>query len=182
MCFLASRKSELDFRQRIGLFIEWALLRLDDSRGERPARLCLACAGAKRDWQDAINSWDARFVAAARGRDEVALAAMATDLCARLLELLDHWRAAQADPRWYFPKTSWAAATRPEGVAAAWQGSGGQFGGVGERDYAPGYARLLAGMAGLDAQRASKAMRWVRRAAHRLRALIEPRAADGASA
>ena len=112
--------------------------------------------GAKRDWQDAINSWDARFVAAARGRDEVALAAMATDLCARLLELLDHWRAAQADPRWYFPKTSWAAATRPEaGVAAiAWQ----RFLGWRLRRHrrarlrAPGYARLLAGEARLDAQ------------------------------
>ncbi|HTA64655.1 MAG TPA: exodeoxyribonuclease V subunit gamma, partial [Xanthomonadaceae bacterium] len=172
--FPGKREDQLDFRQRIGLFIEWGLLRLDDPCGEREVRLCLPCAGTKHGWQDAINAWDVRFVAAARERDQAALAAMAVDLRSRLLELFDHWRAAQSDPRWYFPKTSWAAASGPEDMTIAWQGSGGSYGSVGERDYAPGYAKLLAGMAGLDAT-------WLQDealsdSANRLRALIELRA------
>ena len=136
----------LDFRQRIGLFIEWALLRLHDPHGERPATLCLLCKGRKHLWQDAINAWDARFTTAARAGEHATVAAMADKLRARVGEWIALWRSFQIDPRWYFPKTSWAAATstKPDDPAKTWQGSTGRWGGKGERDYEPGYARLLA--------------------------------------
>jgi exodeoxyribonuclease V gamma subunit len=67
---------------------------------------------------------------------------MLADLRRRVAALLDRYCAAQAEPRAYFPKTSWIAATQPGDIARTWQGG---YASTGERDYAPGYARLLAG-------------------------------------
>ena len=144
--FPGKEESDLDFRQRIGLFIEWALLRLDDAHGERPATLCLLCKGKKHPWQDALNAWDARFTRAASAGVHATVATMADDLRARVRQLIALWRDFQADPRWYFPKTSWAAATstKPDDAAKTWRGATGRWGSKGERDYEPGYARLLA--------------------------------------
>jgi exodeoxyribonuclease V gamma subunit len=57
--------------------------------------------------------------------------------------LIEASRAAHAQPALYFPKTAWVWATAEKrGQARAeWEGSDFK---TGERDYAPGYARLLA--------------------------------------
>ena len=69
----------------------------------------------------------------------------------RVGRLLEFWVQSQAAPAWYFPKTSWTAATAPAKAADAWLG-GRQH--VGERDYGLGYARLLAGERALRRRRA----------------------------
>ncbi|MEO8743156.1 MAG: exodeoxyribonuclease V subunit gamma, partial [Lysobacteraceae bacterium] len=148
--FPGKEESALDFKQRIGLFIEWALLRLDDPDGEHAARLCLLCDGKKREFAEAINHWDMRFVDAARSEDKADAIAMIDDLRRRVIGLFDHWYAAQTNPQSYFPKTSWIAASKSADTLKTWQGSDGDYGGIGERDYAPGYARLLAGEAFLS--------------------------------
>lgn len=133
----------LTFKERIGLFIEWALLRLDDEPGTLPARLLILVPGNAHPWQDALNRWDDAFMQACREGDASAANAMRADLTRRVEALLAFWAAAETQPRWYFPKTSWEVSgakmhPKPEG---AWAGGG--FAG-GERDYAPGYASVLA--------------------------------------
>jgi exodeoxyribonuclease V gamma subunit len=158
-------ESDLGFKERVSLFLEWALLRLHGARsvGTVPAvRLHALIADKDRRWQDGINAWDARFMATSAQ----ARASMLADLERRLARLLQWWQAAQAVPRWYFPKTAWAslkaelypssrkantddantaqvqsAATR---AAQAWASA---HDGGGERNYAPGYNQLLAGEA-----------------------------------
>ncbi|GHA76228.1 RecBCD enzyme subunit RecC [Lysobacter bugurensis] len=135
------REDALDFRARIGLFVEWALLRLRDAAGDRAARLCALTETDSARWQQSINEWDAQFMAHASDGDIEACAQRLDALRARVGRLLDFWVQAQAAPSWYFPKTSWVAATAPAKTADAWLG-GRQH--VGERDYGLGYARLLA--------------------------------------
>lgn len=140
--FPGKKEDALDFRQRIGLFLEWALLRLDDAEGLRRARLLALCDEAKSPWQEAINAWDEAFVVATPPRRGHLL----DDLRRRVVALLDLWWALRSDPRWYFPGTSWAATkaktdAKADRVAAAWDG----YRGSGERNHEPGYARLLAG-------------------------------------
>jgi exodeoxyribonuclease V gamma subunit len=140
--FPGKTEDALDFSRRIGLFLEWALLRLDDPQAESRAQLYVLCDGKEGQWQKAINVWDDGFVAATDARRPGLL----TGLRARVVSLLDHWWTLQSDPHWYFAKTSWAAAkANPEGktdpVAMTWDG----FNGRGERNYSSGYERLLAG-------------------------------------
>jgi exodeoxyribonuclease V gamma subunit len=135
----AQKESELGFRERLPLFLEWALLQLD---GGPEVRLCVPLGGREQPWLDGLSRWNDACRAAA----PAARAGMLDDLRARLAELVGFHLTSQQRPGCYFPRSSWEAATR--GIAAAalrWQGSGGDFGRVGERDYAPGYARLLAG-------------------------------------
>jgi exodeoxyribonuclease V gamma subunit len=73
-------------------------------------------------------------------------AALRAELESRLAVLLELWRDAQRQPARYFPRTSWAVAQcliggKPPSLAA-WLGNDRT---QGECDYAPGYARLLAG-------------------------------------
>ncbi|MEO7477787.1 MAG: hypothetical protein ABIT64_00965, partial [Lysobacteraceae bacterium] len=143
--FPGKKEAALDFKQRIGLFIEWALLRLCDPVGEHAARLCLPCEDNAHEFADSINQWDQRFIEEMHAEDKTDALAMIDNLRARAIGLLDHWHAAQTHPLPYFPKTSWVAAFKPSDALKTWQGSDGDFGGIGERDYAPGYARLLAG-------------------------------------
>ena len=80
---------------------------------------------------------------------------MLDDLERRVAGLLDFWRRAQHEPQWYFPATSWALVARgPDKAREQWAGSPRSK--KAERDYAPGYARLLAGdrdfNAGADAK------------------------------
>ncbi len=176
--FPGKQESDLDFRQRIGLFIEWALLRLADPQGERPATLRVLLKNSKHPWQDAINGWDAAFTAAAQADDRATVAAMADGLRVRLRMLLEFWQAAQTDPRWYFPKTSWATvaeSAKPDDAARSWQGSTGSWGGKGERDFEPGYARVLARLLAGDAgfERGTNDFDVLQEKAMRLRALIE---------
>ena len=133
----------LDFKSRIGFFLEWALLRLADPAPARRVRACVVVARGRKDdhsWERGFNGWDDAFTgtASASGRE-----AMLADLEHRVHGLLDFWQRSQRHPQWYFPATSWAAATQDADAAGAqWLGD---FGRRAERDYAPGFARLLAG-------------------------------------
>lgn len=132
----------LTFKERIGLFIEWALLRLDDANGLLPVRALILIPQDGHPWQDTLNAWDDTFMQACRENDVSRADAMRADLARRVEALFAFWVDAQQQPRWYFPKTSWEVSgaksnPKPEEV---W--SGGFL--VGERDYAPGYAAVLA--------------------------------------
>jgi exodeoxyribonuclease V gamma subunit len=156
------KEAELGFRERVPMFLEWALLRLQSARagGVLPAvRLCPLLDGDERPWQSGINQWDEAFMQAA----DTARAVLLDQLEQRLRQLIAWWIEAQSRPRWYFPKSSWATisdgiypktrAGKPadaEGDDAPAQISLGAswiagHGGIGERDYAPGYSHLLAG-------------------------------------
>jgi len=140
--FPGKTEDALDFSRRIGLFLEWALLRLDDPQAVQRAQLYVLCDGKAGEWQKSINAWDDGFVAA----QEEHRASLLADLRARVVSLLDHWWTLQSDPHWYFAKTSWAAAKAKPDIAtdpvvAAWDG----YKGSGERNYSTGYERLLAG-------------------------------------
>jgi exodeoxyribonuclease V gamma subunit len=156
------KEAELGFRERVPMFLDWALLRLHSARagGTLPAlRLRPLLDGDERPWQDGINDWDARFMAV----DDAGRAALLGELERRLQRLLGWWIEAQSAPRWYFPKSAWAAiseriypkkrtrrssdleaADEPAriDIGSSWIAG---HGGVGERDYAPGYSHLLAG-------------------------------------
>jgi len=137
-----AKESELDFKARIGFFLEWALLRLDDADGARGVRAAVVIAGDRDDrWEQGFNTWDRAFVAARSDKP-----AMLRELEQRVVGLVEFWLRSQHHPQWYFPATSWAAVMG--GISAAaerWQGSSGPYGKRGEREYTPGYARLLAG-------------------------------------
>ena len=138
--FVGREEKALGFRERLPLFIEWALLRLL-TPFETPARLCLLVEG-ERPWQAQVNAWDEALV----GAEPPAQQALRADLEGRLAVLLELWHEAQRQPARYFPRTSWAVAEclagGKEPSLAAWLGSDRS---AGECDYAPGYARLLAG-------------------------------------
>ena len=172
----------LGFKERVPLFLDWAVLRLQSSRGAAPwpaIRLRALVDTQDRRWQDSINAWDDRLLLASGTQQALLLA----ELEQRVQQLVSWWIEAQSVPRWYFPKAAWetvrhsvypnaaaparhqhnaaddglpdederadsapddavAAAAAP-GVGAAWIAQ--HQGGVGERDYAPGYSHLLAG-------------------------------------
>lgn len=141
--FPDKKEEDLTFKERIGLFLEWALLRLVNPDGCLPVRLLLLTEGPVRSWQGSLNAWDDAFVDACQRGDEEAVTLLLTDLREHVGGLLAFWSAAQVRPPWYFPKTSWIAATDPREQKAldAWRG-GERV--TGERDYAPGCAALLA--------------------------------------
>ena len=132
------RKAEsLTFRERVPLFLDWALLRLAVD-ATTPVRVAVFTADADADAGFPFNAWDEALQAAppdsARAMREV--------LAARVAALLSIWRQAQRQPLPYFPRTSWAALDdKPDAARQAWEGGFA----TSERDYAPGYARLLAG-------------------------------------
>ena len=134
-------ESKLDFKQRIGFFLEWALLRLH-MPAPCPVRACIVIDGKyDGDWQDRFDRWHSAFEPSRAGT-------MLMDLERRVAGLLDFWRRGQHDPQWYFPATSWLLAMGDEDAARAqWTGSRNK---KSERDYAPGYARLLAGERSFD--------------------------------
>jgi len=131
-------ESKLDFKQRIAFFLEWALLRLH-APAKRPVRACVVIDGDHDDgWQRGFASWNGQFETPRSDKH-----AMLEDLERRVAGLLEFWRRAQHEPQWYFPATSWALAMRgPDKARDQWVGARGK---KAERDYAPGYARLLAG-------------------------------------
>jgi len=136
-----AKESELDFKARIGFFLEWALLRLDDPQGRHAVRACAVIAG-ERDvrWEQSFNQWDHEFVAAHADKQ-----AMLRELEQRVSGLVEFWLRSQRHPQWYFPATSWAADRQdPEAARKRWIG-GGQYDKRGEREYTPGYALTLAG-------------------------------------
>jgi exodeoxyribonuclease V gamma subunit len=137
------QESALTFKERVPFFIDWALLRLGTEAGTS-VRACVLTEGGGHDWEDTINRWDAALVGKVAVGDRAAAQAMLDALAGRVAGLLGYWRQAQRQPLRYFPRTSWAAlGERPERAAQTWQGQGDGRS-KGERDYAPGYARLLA--------------------------------------
>jgi len=150
-----AKESDLDFKARIGFFLEWALLRLDDPDGRHAVRACAVIAG-ERDcrWEHSFNHWDRAFVATGSDKE-----AMLHELDRRVGGLVEFWLRSQRHPQWYFPATSWAAVQGGiEAAAKRWSGSTDPFGKRGEREYAPGYARLLAGEREFDAGAAADAL------------------------
>jgi exodeoxyribonuclease V gamma subunit len=162
-----TKEKDLNFKDRVPMFLDWALLRLHSARscGTLPSvRLRALVDGDERPWQEGINVWDERFVQA----NSILRTTMLGELEQRLAQLLAWWIAAQSAPRWYFPKSAWEAikdrvcsaktkvseksegeaddAASPEPpitIGSAWIAT--HKGGTGERDYAPGYSHLLAG-------------------------------------
>lgn len=131
------KPESLTFRERVPLFLDWALLRLS-AEPATPARVAVFTADEKVDLGVPFNAWDDALHAA----PPQTARAMLDALAARVAALLAIWRQAQHQPLPYFPRTSWAALDdKPDAARQAWEGGFA----TGERDYAPGYARLLAG-------------------------------------
>lgn len=129
---------ELDFGKRVPAFIDWLAARLT-LPPELPLR-CTFSTLADDAWVESLTIADAAYRDGALPRSE---------LEARLARLATWWQQAQAHPLRYFPRSSWAAwqAVQAGGdVAAAarkaW--TSGDYR-TGERDFAPGYAAMLAG-------------------------------------
>ncbi|MFS8137357.1 MAG: hypothetical protein ACMG50_04430, partial [Thermomonas sp.] len=121
----------LDYGKRIPLFLQWALLRLDPDLADAPVRIAWLLAeppGDNAPWQ----AWEDTWQQADAGFRKT----MHAQLSAGVVELLAMFLHAQQQPSVYFPKS--ASARNPN---EAWVG--GFL--TGERDYGPGYARLLAG-------------------------------------
>jgi exodeoxyribonuclease V gamma subunit len=148
-------EKSLTFKERIPLFLDWALLRLDTARREAalPAIRLSGLVKGKADWLGAFDRWDQMLLDA----NPELRKSMLDDLQQRVVALIAFWRESQGRPHWYFPKASWETVKDPGSGKAAdgrhdetAHGVGGTWiadhqGGTGERDYSPGYAQLLAG-------------------------------------
>ena len=135
-CVLAlqpgKKLKDLDYGKRIPLFLQWALLRLDPALADRPvdiAWLLKEPTGDDAPWQAWEQAW--------QQADATLRESMRPQLTASVTDLLALFVQAQQQPSAYFPK---AASARD--YNDAWMGV---FNRTGERDYAPGYARLLGG-------------------------------------
>ena len=149
-------EKSLNFKERIPIFLDWALLRLHTAVGDAawPSVRVTALVKGETPWFAMFDLWDQRLLDADVERRRI----MLEDLRRRVIALIDFWRASQAQPQWYFPKAAWetvkesarksAGDEAEPGVGAAWMSSSG---GIGERDYTPGYAWLLAGDVAFDA-------------------------------
>lgn len=151
--FVGKKLGDIGFRERLPLFIEWALLRLHCRNQHRSIRVVIltkpasdAATSAFDSWPRALNDIDDIITDARRSGDAATLANIHSDLEARLLQLLRVKDHAGVGLLRYVPLTSWTAAQGElDDVATkvihAWSGDEGGFGG--ERDYAPGYAGWL---------------------------------------
>jgi exodeoxyribonuclease V gamma subunit len=119
-----------EFRELLPFYLDWAVLRLTLGQGVRA---------------DFVEYAEKSTLRARRpGLLDAVLDQDPAQLREGLLRLI---RAARSQPLLFFPKTAWAWATAQAGkrdVAArkAWESD--DFTHTGERDYAPGYAALLA--------------------------------------
>jgi exodeoxyribonuclease V gamma subunit len=130
-------KNELNFKPRIALFLDWALLRLA-TPAETPVRACVIVRDGQDDgWGRSFDGWDERL-RKARGDEAIALRG---ELERRVAGLVEFWRRSQLQPQWYFPLTSWTLAKDgPQKARERWLGTRAN---KAERDYEPGYAGLL---------------------------------------
>jgi len=164
--FPGREEAGIDFRERVGLFLEWALGLL--GMGGGAPRLMLLTADEETPWQDRLN----RYALALHAGDAAQAQHLRAALHARVVEVLALWARAQRRPVWYFPRTSWVAADRDasdERIAQAWQGHANA---VGERDYEPGYSQWLAAQAHFEPGRPE--FEELKRTAQALHALIHP--------
>lgn len=155
-------EADLHFGDRVALFMEWALLRLHSAANAGapvPVRITLLVRGDDSPWHQGINAWDEALVRS----DAQQQAAMLDALRARVAQLVTWWQQAQGRPTLYFSRTSWVAASLSDDVAAEAKGAQkiqGAWSGYhdsGERDYSPGYNRLLAGDVAFDADAPARA-------------------------
>ena len=157
-----------EFKYRIPLFLQWALLRLQaDDAVEVRACLLLddADKDATRHYRDALDAWCDAFRS-----DAAARPALRAALARRARELLALYQRAQRETVWYLPRTSWAACGGDAvAIAEAWKGKGR---GKGERDYSPGHAALFA--RGVEFDGASAEARALRELAVVLERTIRP--------
>lgn len=176
--FPPRRNARLDFSARIGLFLEWALLQLAQWDAPRPVRVLLPGAGRDRAWQDSLDAWNDASLEAFHRNDAQAQERLRGELLRRAAGVLRIHARALDRPLWYFPRTSWIAAEHdgdPGKVLHSWIGGSHQ---AGERDYAPGYARLFA--SGSELEPGSPAWDELIAVARELWALIHPDAEPGA--
>lgn len=125
-------EAELGLRERLPLFIAWALCRLAPENAGRSVRVVALLAKAgKTPWQASLAECDAAW----RAADETTRAAMRESLETRLAFLLEAAARPATDPWPYFPLTSTALAQDKDDIGGAW---------LRELGYSPGYARLLA--------------------------------------
>jgi exodeoxyribonuclease V gamma subunit len=178
--FVGKTLPEIGFRDRLPLFIEWALLRLHCRDQERSIRIVVLAqpvpaksAPASDDWPRALNDIDDIVAEARHSGDNATLDIIHGDIEKRLIHLLDIRDTASSGRLRYFPRTSWAAAQGgldeiADKTIKAWCGDDGGFGG--ERDYAPGYAGWL--LRDLDLRTDERALGEVHAQAQALFALI----------
>ena len=187
--FVGKKDSDLNFKERLPLFIEWALLRLKYTDVDQRIRVCAltepsatAKGAAPADvWPRALNDIDAMLAEAWQHRDAATLAAIHADISKRMQRLLQILDQAARDTLNYFPKTSWIAAQGniddiAHKITSAWAGD--DFGHRGERDYEPGYAGWLARDADLESD--AGALRELHALAGELLALISMEAMEPA--
>lgn len=131
--------ADLDFGKRVPAFIDWLAARLS-----LPLDVPLHCTFSTLEpdpWAVQLDAADAAVREGVLSRAE---------LEARLTRLLGWWLSADVHPLRYFPRSSWAAwqAAHDGGgdvdavVRKSWSSAEHR---TGERDYAPGYAAMLAG-------------------------------------
>ena len=135
-------EADLHFGERVAVFLDWALLRLQIT-DPVPVRALLLCKPGTSDWQDSLARWDADFLAA----EAVEQAIRRADLERRVAWLLQHWHQAEIRPSLYFARTSWVAAQDAEAedpgkAQQTWHSSHND---MGEHAYGQGYNALLAG-------------------------------------
>ena len=131
--FDAKPGGSAEFRELLPFFIDWAALRL--------------AMGASVSACFVENAQKSTGAASSPVLLESILVQSDEQLREGLRRLIRASQAAHMQPALYFPKTAWEWATadadkRDVAARNAWQG--GDFAGIGERDYAPGYAGLLA--------------------------------------
>ncbi len=160
-------ENDLHFGERVSIFLDWALLRLQTARSDAPlasVRINLLTAGNDKPWQAGFLQWDDALLHA----DATKRHAMLDDLQLRVARLVHWWHEAQRRPNWYFARTSWKAASAPkkriaaptdpsapemeeppnlDAIGRAWSDFD-----RGERTFGLGYNRLLAGDIAFDAR------------------------------
>lgn len=136
------KPEDLGFRQRVPAFLHWALLRLQHDE-TAPVKLTML-AQKEPDMAELVNAWDARFCEA----DPATRLNLADDLRRRVCALAELWQKGRDGLSHFYPKAGWKGVqAKPEAaailsaVSTAWASDFGS----GERDYAPGYTRMLEG-------------------------------------
>jgi exodeoxyribonuclease V gamma subunit len=161
----AKGEDKLDFKQRVPLFLQWALLRLQTPDATE-VRICLlvedGVKNPKRDWRDAFTAWCDLFANEPSERSE-----LRAELNQRVQQILGVYISAQEGTVWYFPATSWAGRADDcvEAVMNAWAGDGRK---MGEGRYSPGYAGLFARGMDLEQGPSQDVMRDLQRTARLL--------------
>lgn len=151
------KPEDLDFKYRVPAFLQWALLRLQRAGGGAPAPVRLTMlAGGEPDLAMQANAWDERYCQAGAAER----AAMEGELRRRVRALAGLWQAGREGVSRFYPKAGWAVVQAmrkqagsmadPETFAAVAKAAAGSWSSEfnassGERDYAPGFARLLEG-------------------------------------